>query len=336
MKVFILTVRLFDNYGGLLQNYALQRVLLNLGHNPITIDYVNIKVPEKWKIFLSWVKTFFYIICGKPKSFFKLSSICRRPVFAECFVNKYIYKTKKCYNIDASFLKKNEITAVIVGSDQVWRPKYNCKIDDMFLKFVKGDSIKKIAYAASFGVDEWEYTQKQTTECRELAKKFNAISVREKSGVNLCKEYLDVEASLVLDPTLLIEKNDYCDICKEIPVATEKILVAYVLDCNDSVRELCESIAKEHHFILKFFSAGVNSDLTVPEWLAMFRDASYVVTDSFHGTVFSIIFEKGFKCIYNKERGAARFESLLNLYNSGKLEKMRKFSINWLKDALES
>ena len=68
----------------------------------------------------------------------------------------------------------------------------------------------------------------------------------------------------------------------------------------------------------------------------MFRDSTYVVTDSFHGTVFSIIFEKDFKCIYNETRGAARFESLLNLYNSGKLEEMRLFSLNWLKNALES
>ena len=69
--------------------------------------------------------------------------------------------------------------------------------------------------------------------------------------------------------------------------------------------------------------------------LAMFRDASYVVTDSFHGTVFSIIFGKEFKCIYNEGRGAARFKSLMNLYNSGKLEEMREFSLNWLKTALE-
>ena len=67
----------------------------------------------------------------------------------------------------------------------------------------------------------------------------------------------------------------------------------------------------------------------------MFRDAAYVVTDSFHGTVFSIIFEKEFKCFYNEKRGAARFDSLLNLYNSGKLKEMRMFSINWIKKALE-
>jgi hypothetical protein len=68
----------------------------------------------------------------------------------------------------------------------------------------------------------------------------------------------------------------------------------------------------------------------------MFRDAAYVVTDSFHGTIFSIIFEKRFRCVYNKVRGTARFESLLNLYNSGKLDEMRRFSLNWLKNALES
>ena len=109
----------------------------------------------------------------------------------------------------------------------------------------------------------------------------------------------------------------------------------YVLDDNEEVTATYEKEATTRGLVIKKFHADSKSTLTVPEWLAMFRDASYVVTDSFHGTVFSIIFGKEFKCIYNKGRGAARFESLINLYNSGKLEEMREFSLNWLKNALE-
>ena len=105
---------------------------------------------------------------------------------------------------------------------------------------------------------------------------------------------------------------------------------------DESIRKTCEQAATEKGLELKIFSADAQASLSVPEWLAMFRDASFVVTDSFHGTAFSIIFGKEFKCLYNVTRGSARFESLLNLYNSGKLEEMRLFSLNWLKDALES
>ncbi len=226
--------------------------------------------------------------------------------------------------------------AVVVGSDQVWRPKYNHFLEDMFLAFTQNLNIKRISYAASFGVDEWEYTPKQTRICSALAKKFDAISVREESGVRLCKEHLGVDATWVLDPTLLLKKEDYLNLCQEVPVNDNRFMAVYVLNMNESVRESYEAIAKERNLEIKLFEADAKASLTIPEWLAMFRDASYVVTDSFHGTVFSIIFEKEFKCIYNETRGAARFESLLNLYNSGKLEEMRQFSLNWLKNALES
>ena len=117
--------------------------------------------------------------------------------------------------------------------------------------------------------------------------------------------------------------------------SSEEILAVYMLDVSESIKSFCESEAKKRGLVVKYFTAGTKAALSVPEWLSMFRDASYVVTDSFHGTVFSIIFEKEFKCFYNEKRGGARFESLLNLYNSGKLEKMRAFSIDWLKKALD-
>ena len=229
-----------------------------------------------------------------------------------------------------------DIDAFVVGSDQVWRPKYAPNLGDVFLGFVKTSGVRRISYAASFGVDHWEFSPKQTKFCSALAKRFNAVSVREESGVKICKENLGVDATWVLDPTLLLDKEDYAEICKDVPVETKQILAAYVLNIDDSILGLCKSIAKEKGLELKVFSADTKAKISVPEWLAMFRDASYVVTDSFHGTAFSIIFGKEFKCLYNESRGSARFESLLNLYNSEKLEEMRQFSLNWLKNVLES
>ena len=128
-------------------------------------------------------------------------------------------------------VKEYALEALVVGSDQTWRAKYNRgRLFDMFLRFARDFTGKKIAYAASFGVDNWEYSKKQTAICTSLLQQFNAISVRETSGVTLCKEYLRLNAIAVLDPTLLIEREVYENLCVNIPLNKEKFLVAYVLD----------------------------------------------------------------------------------------------------------
>lgn len=333
MNVAIVTQPLLNNYGGLLQNFAMQKVLKKLHFCPVTIDFHPPRV-ALWKYARSWLKTLFFRLMLEKRPFAKIKPVKRRSLTNETFVKHYLCLTKSTKKYSKCDAKKYDV--VVVGSDQVWRPKYNDKIENMYLAFVKKQSTKRVAYAASFGVDNWEYSSKQTKECSMLAKKFDAISVREESGVKLCKDYLGVEATWVLDPTLLLTKEDYLPICADVPVCNEKYLAVYVLDENELVLSTYEKEAKKRGLVVKKFYADSKSTLTVSEWLAMFRDATYVVTDSFHGTIFSIIFEKEFKCVYNKERGAARFESLLNLYNSGKLEEMRKFSINWLKKALET
>lgn len=330
MNIGIVTQPLLNNYGGILQNFALQKVLQSSKNKVYTIDVVY--QVSFFRFLLSKFKTLFFHFLGKKHNTIK--RIDRLNQFKQ-FVEEKIKKTDTQQAFRKKCLLQKKIDVVIVGSDQVWRPKYNYSIEDMYLKFAEGHPIKRIAYAASFGVDDWEYTPKQTSECSRLAKKFDAISVREESGVKLCKECLGVDATWVLDPTLLLTKEDYLPICEEVPVCNEKYLAVYVLDDNEEVTATYEKEATTRGLVIKKFHADSKSTLTVPEWLAMFRDASYVVTDSFHGTVFSIIFGKEFKCIYNKGRGAARFESLINLYNSGKLEEMREFSLNWLKNALE-
>ena len=327
---------LLNNYGGLLQNYALQKVLQKFGHQVKTVDFVVNPSLSFFQLIIAWIKCLLlYLIPSKRRRFARIKNVGKRRDFSKKFCDSFIIKTPTITKYSKNLLKRETVSTIIVGSDQVWRPKYNYRIEDMFLKFAEKMSIKRIAYAASFGVDNWEYTPKQTVECAGLARKFKAISVREESGVMLSKEHLGVDATWVLDPTLLLKKEDYCDVCKDVPVAKEKFLAAYVLDKNNEIRALCESIAAKQSLTLKFFEANSKATLTVPEWLAVFRDASYVVTDSFHGTVFSIIFGKEFKCLYNESRGSTRFDSLLKLYESGKLDEMREFSLNWLKNALE-
>lgn len=337
MKIGIYTQPLLHNYGGILQNFALQKVLKDLGHDPITIDYdSHYLVAPLWLCFLSWVKNILLLfIPGKKSKFFKYPTYVKREQWTKDFINSHINTTTQCFRPTQEFLLKNKIDAIIVGSDQVWRPIYNKRLEDSFLGYAKKMNINRIAYAASFGSSKWEFSLIQTIRYARLAKKFHAISVRENSGIKLCQKKLNVNADFVLDPTLLLDKNQYLVLTKDIPIRKEKLLVAYILDNSSISVSQCERIAQEKNLTLVYFTAGKESSKTIPEWLSLFRDAAYIITDSFHGTVFSIIFEKKFKCIQNKSRGNARFESLLDLYNNGKLSEMQDFSRNWLKKALE-
>ena len=227
-----------------------------------------------------------------------------------------------------SIVKEYELDALIVGSDQVWRPRYNVRtLPDMFLRFAHSFKGRKIAYAASFGVNNWEFSKGQTSLCATLVKQFDAIS-------DLCEKYLGVNAISVLDPTLLLAKDEYAKLCEEIPICNERFLAVYVLDPKKDVEDIIKEEAKKRGLAIKYFSADRNANLKVEEWLAIFRDASFVVTDSFHGTIFSIIFEKEFRNVVNMKRGCARFVDIINKYKSNSLGVFRKKSLDFIRDSL--
>ena len=189
----------------------------------------------------------------------------------------------------------------------------------MYLDFAKDiPSIKRISYAASFGVDNWnEYNKYQTNQCQELINLFDAVSVREGSGVDICKKYLKKDAVHLLDPTLLLSADDYRSLFKHksIPKNEGDILV-YVLDMTADKRRLIDTFCQTNN--LKAFYIGLeNFNRTIPPietWLAGFDNAKFVITDSFHGSVFSIIFNKPFVSIGNAMRGMSRFSSLTSMF----------------------
>lgn len=137
----------------------------------------------------------------------------------------------------------------MVGSDQVWRPKYNegC-LEEMFFRFAKDIKCPKLSYAASFGTDVWEFDDTQTKSCKELISKFDLVSVREPSGIVLCKDKLSVDAVQVLDPTLLLEKQDDLNLIEGTPRLCDKhFLAAYILDLNKELKERIMRKAEELH-----------------------------------------------------------------------------------------
>lgn len=314
MRIGIVTQTLANNYGGILQNYALQQILKKMGHEPVTIDF---KMPPigyitYLKAFLKAIVAFFIPSKRRP---FPRRDINRRNHRNEIFVNENISKTKLVEKYSSELIDEYQLEAIIVGSDQVWRPEYNYSLEDMFLKFAEKSDIVKLSYAASFGVDYWEFTDEQTNVCSELCQQFRSISVRENSGIRLCQAHLNVDAVEMIDPTLLLYKDDYEKLCQEVSATGGNFLAAYVLDINKEKLDFIRRFAKINGLEPVIFRADLSSSLTIEEWISMFRDAKYVITDSFHGTVFSIIFNKPFISLTNSLRGSSRFHSLLEKFS---------------------
>lgn len=324
MKIAIMTQPLGPNYGGIIQAWALQQVLKKAGHEPVTINRQNdVKSPAYRAARLGY--RMLKKALGKRTVPINLEHYLP-DIFQHnyAFIDQHISMSgplNSTAKLKAHF-GREQYDAVIVGSDQTWRPKYSPNIDNFFLDFLQGSDIKRIVYASSFGVDEWEFTEEQTQRCALLAKQFDAISVREKSGVDLCKTHLGVEATHVLDPTLLLEREAYEALYKNKVIPKKKGIYTYILDqaeWKNQVVETAKRVLKKEQYSnqqkndLSGLSKNTLNDYKIPSlesWLKGFADADFVITDSFHGTVFSIIFNKPFISLVNPSRGASRFYSL--------------------------
>jgi hypothetical protein len=217
--------------------------------------------------------------------------------------------------------------AFVVGSDQVWRPEY-VDVSSFLCDFLPGGhSATRVAYAASFGRDDpAEFSADLIKSTTPLARRFDAISVREDSGVAMARTLWQVDAVRAIDPTMLLPPEQYASLFQGPPAASE--IVSYVLDATDEKRELVRSIARatgraarEYYSTPPDSTKLVKSDPRryskprVEEWLRAFSSASFIVTDSYHGTVFSLLFNKPFLVVPNARRGLARFDSLLALFD---------------------
>ena len=310
MKIGIVTQPLYNNYGGLLQNFALQQVLKRLGHEVKTIDFVGRTSFTRYLLSICKQLLISVLKCRRPQIRPYVAIPTFRNSIMDDFVNNHIDTTRIVHSYTKEIINEEHFDAVITGSDQVWRPIYNRYIEDMYLKFVP-NSIKKIAYAASFGVDTWEYNSRQTRRCAKYAKRLDAISVREATGVELCRTHLGVNAEHVLDPTILAGAEAYKPLLKE-NIEQQDYLFAYILDITPEKQAYVENMAKSKGLKAIIKSADKNAILSVEDWLSMIANSSIVVTDSFHGTVFSILFHREFYSIVNIARGGTRFASLLS------------------------
>lgn len=326
MKIGILTLPFGKNYGGMLQTYALQQILMKLGHECITINLR--PVHEKPTLSNKLKKNRFLRKLLRKGFTFNTKEEALIQQYTHLFIKQHIRTTQTIYADEIQKLNSLDYKAYIVGSDQVWRPNYTPDILHYFFNFLKDKSeVIKIAYAASFGVDEWEYNTEETKTCAALAQKFDAISVREESGVELCRRYLGVDhVKQLLDPTLLLDKEDYIQLVRNEKKRPENnLLTAYILDPTENKLNTVNRVSTDlglnaSKFILlptpekrpKSIIPYILQPVT--QWLYNFINAQYIITDSFHGTVFAILFNKPFITIANSEKGLTRFSSLLNTF----------------------
>ena len=299
MKVGIFTFPNSQSFGAALQMYALYRAIQKLGYDVEIINYQNQymksckhvigdSLSKRARLFASNM-----IHMRQRKAFLKFenANMCKYP-------SRVVNDSKKLYDI------ANRYGAVVCGSDQVWNPDITGSDISYFLSFC-GENTKRIAYAPSFGVEEVPDNFGNLISA-ELSK-FSALSVREKAGSDLAKRLVGQELTIVSDPTFLLSYDEWTSI--ELPhrFSNQDYILYYTIKSSESLWRQCKELSKKTG--LKIIRVGGNAikriknkgsmidyacDLSPIEWLSLVHNARYIVTNSFHGTAFSIIYNKDF------------------------------------------
>lgn len=358
MRIALLNLQYDNNYGGNLQRYALVTILQRMEHDVthLNLRFNYIKTPLMKQIKPICKKLINRIFHGKHSDFFPehhaqkmYEKSCES---TDVFYNKYIKHTD-VIGSKRELGKYSDFDAFIVGSDQVWRKTIASiyGIDTFFFDYLSGNNnAKRIAYGASFGTDENELDSSDIERLTQLYNKFSSVSVREESGLDLLSQYkwISPQASWVLDPTLLLDKNDYINLIEQAQTKPIKgNMFCYILDKSKEKDQIIERESKNRDLIP--FSISLDGSVIVEQWLRSFADSDFVITDSYHGLVFSIIFNKPYILIRNKFRGNARFDSIMKASGiatddgseinwddvNQRLALMKSSSITWLNNALQ-
>ena len=292
-----------NNYGSMVTYYALSKIMEKLGKS-----YAMLRNPLGRKIDLSTLRRSHPLRFG----------------FAH-------YNVTDLLPLSRMKEHNNTFDAFLLGSDQMWNWYLSKPYgQSYFLDFVDDDKLK-IAYATSFGQEKYLGPAQDKVITQVNLKRMDAISVRDDFSKRICQQDFDVEAELVMDPVFLCDRVKYEDLIKESDFRIdEKFIFAYILDPNPQIGEVLLRVAKQTG--LKIYvifnedddmqkckerlgvwdeSICYQEQATLQEWLYMFQNCSYVLTDSFHGTCFSVIFEKPFVVMRNNGRGGQRFPYLL-------------------------
>ena len=285
-KVGILTWHYYSNFGSALQAYALQETLKDVDVCPQFINYRNPKYGT-----ISPFRVLVRYMLGKilPQKFYSPYIFFQKDYFKE---------TKLTQNLEEAKKLCAEMDAVVCGSDQIWAPN---AFNSLYMADFEGDNTQRISYAASVGLND--IPDDKAEIYTKLLAKFSDISVREDAGKELLREKCGADAKVVLDPTLLRDVSDYRKIEKKpFVMPEEKYVFCYFLNKDHSYRERVEKYAKERGLTV----CGISARAADKEWmqllptigprefLYLISNADKVITDSYHGTVFSLLYHKDF------------------------------------------
>ncbi len=316
MKIGIVTFYDAPNYGAMLQAYALWKYLEARGHQVkfIKIPFRNTRRIPLWRCFVSRSFKGIKVKLNKHVRFFITDFALRYP----------------------KGLPNGDYDAVIVGSDQMWNPKWVLPwLKEVFLDFVP-PSCQRIAYAPSFGVKEWGESKRE--EVGALLKKFSSISVREESGINIVRDLSGRDTTCLLDPTLLQNAKFYQEIMDEV-TQKDSYIFAYFLDEwadgadeRKALKQCCDvlgvNIVKTDKCAVKGWflgllchGLGIKGKISLRHWLSSIATAQFVITNSFHGTVFAILFHRPFVSLLLKGCAGDMNDRVVSLLTKLGLEK---------------
>lgn len=377
-KIGIITILKVNNYGAELQAYATQRVLNNLRWKAEIIDYLFYKNPNFRKTamakplfpvnFNKRLKEWLYPVILKLKEL-KAGEVSktRKERFVQ-FHKAHTVMSRTYHSMDELYQAKLDYDVYVVGSDQVWNPGNYSSLNPYFLTFAPMDK-KRISYASSFGVSE--IPQNALPFYRKHLSELSSISVRENTAVGLVRRLCGRDAQWVLDPTLLLGKSEWLQVSSNRYNMLGSFVLIYELTPCPYIVELASYISKEKQLnIVRICKSAAKEDKDdsvydiidagPAEFLELFAKASYVVTNSFHGTAFSINFEKLFYTVIpDRKNNNSRQLSLLEMVGlknrmivengcypdldstidylqvAKKLTKEREQSISYLKKAID-
>ena len=252
--------------------------------------------------------------------YIKLKELKFDPVIIALTRYKNIYFVKKhvkLKEINVSFneLKEDDFDFLMVNSDQTWiniTPPY--LLDYGFLKFASNWKIPKFVYflyGASYPLNRWLYSKQFNLIAGNLLKNFTGVSVREITTINLAEKYLGIKPNFVLDPTFLIDKSNYISLIKYYKGYfnyNQKFLCVYQLDKYKKMENFIKYSCLKLNFTLH--KVNISNNFYIEDFIKCINNSKAVITDSYHGTIFSIIFEKPFVSFINSKRGNTRFLSL--------------------------
>lgn len=317
MKLGIITFHNAINYGAVLQTYALQTAIKKINNDCDVIDYRNEHIENAYKAFnIKSIKSVKDLI---SKTLYYPIKKAKNRKFRH-FIDNNIILSKNVTRSELLDKKLQEYDRIIVGSDQVWNGKLTNEDSTFLLDFIE-DNKKKYSYAASFGISNLDVDK--VDNYRFLINQFKDISVREKQGADIIKSISGRDANVNIDPTLLLSKEEWYNICKK-NIKSEKYILVYLMAESDSILKFAKELSEKTGYKILYLGSSLKKKIKakyirtagIEDFIYLFKEASYIVTNSYHGLIFSINFNKNFFIELHSQKGNSnsRLNHIMDLF----------------------